>query len=45
LWVMSSGRPIAWSKLAATLPANVFPNHVKTGSPAHRASLAVVWAL
>jgi hypothetical protein len=43
--VMSSGRPIAVSKLAATLPANVSPICVNTGNPAHSASLAVAPAL
>lgn len=45
LAVMSSGRSIALNKLAATLPAKVSPICVKTGNPAHKASLAVVCAL
>ena len=28
--------PTAWSKLAATLAADVVPQHVSTGSPAQR---------
>ena len=40
-----SGRPIACSRLAATRPAEVVPRQVRTGRPAHNASLVVVWAL
>ncbi len=35
----------AWSRLAATRPAKDSPGRSRTGKPAHRASLAVVWAL
>ena len=43
--VISSERPTALSRLAPTRPANVAPRHVRTGTPAQRASLAVVCAL
>ena len=41
----SSGMPLARTRLPATRLVNVSPAQVSTGSPAHSASLAVVWAL
>ena len=43
--VMSSGRPAAVSRLAATRLASVCPAQVSTGNPAHNASPVVVCAL
>ena len=45
LCVISSGRSMAVTRLAATRPENVSTIQVNTSRPAHRASLAVVWAL
>ena len=41
----SSVRPMAPSRLVATRPAKACPVQVTSGTPAHKASLAVVWAL
>ena len=43
--VTSSGNPTACSRLPATRLAKVAPAQVSSGSPAHRASAALAWAL
>ena len=43
--VISSGKPIAFNRLAAIRLAKDWPIKVRTGKPVHRASLAVVCAL
>ena len=42
---LRSSNPADGATLAATRPARVAPLRVTSGTPAHRASLAVVWAL
>lgn len=44
-WPISCGKPTAVSKLAPTLEAKLCPVQATCGTPAHKASLAVVCAL